>query len=229
MRDLTNLSWPEAPFGGAQRPFGQSARLVVSMAFVWTDSPDGGQMPVGTAVTYLHARRTGTLTISDNGYAFGFRATLADGLSDVPELVALADRTLVRARRHAVVLAGHGLDGDIAGLPNWSPHRLAGVTGVREAWKDRAVQGRGLARMFDTMYDCTEVAARLDPPFTAQDAGSPDGLDLLAQSLGVGLTAACRLGLLGWHGSFRVRQAVADAAWDLVDQTAKSAVKGDRA
>src|SRR6266542_2475220 len=121
MRDLTNLSWPEAPFGAAQRPFGQDARLV------------------------------------------------------------------------------------------------AAVTFVCEAWGDRMVKGRGLAQMFDTQLDRTDVAVCLDPPLD-QDNAPTDGLGLVERSLAIGLAAACRLGLLAWGGSFRVREAVAEAAWDLVDQ-----------
>ncbi len=228
MRDLTNLSWPEAPFGGTQRPFGQSARLVVAMAFVWADSADGGQMPVGTAVSYLHVRRTGTLGIRDIGYTFGFRANVVDDRAEVPELVALVDRALVRARRHAVVLAGHDLDHDLERLPGWSQQRLPGVMGVREAWRDRAVRGRGLAQMFDTKYDRSDMAADLHPPFEAHEAARSGDLGLVERSLSVGLIAACRLGLLAWDGSFRVRETVAEAAWDLVDQ-AGQATEGDTA
>jgi hypothetical protein len=227
MRDLSNLSWPEAPFGGAQRPFGQAARLVTAVTFAWAMT-NGGPVPIGTAVSYLHVRRTGMLTISDVGYSFGFRVTLADDQVEVPELVALADRALVRARRQAVVLAGHDLDRDLERLAIWSPQRLAGVTGVHDAWRDRAAKGRGLAQMFDTRYDRTEVTAWLDQPLNRQD-GLPDGHDLLAQALSIGLTAACRLGLLCWSGSFRARETISYAAWDLVDQTDQAASKGEQA
>jgi len=229
MRDLTNLSWPEAPFGGVQRPFGQSARLVVAVAFDWADSADGGQMPVGTAVSYLHVRRTGTLAIRDIGYNFGFRANVLDDRAEVPELVALADRALVRARRHAVVLTGHDLDHDLNRLPTWSQQRLAGVMGVREAWRNRAVRGRGLAQMFDTRYDHTHLSADLDPPFEAYEAAGSGDLGLVGRSLSIGLITACRLGLLGWDGTFRVLEVVAEAAWDLVDQAGPSATEGDTA
>jgi len=228
MRDLTNLSWPEAPFGAAQRPFGQDARLVAAVTFVWASAADGGRMPTGTAVSYLHVRRTGTLHIGDTGYSFGFRATVVDDQAEVPELVTLSDRALVRARRHAVVLAGHDLDRDLERLPGWSQQRLAGVTGVREAWGDRMVKGRGLAQMFDTQLDRTDVAVCLDPPLD-QDNAPTDGLGLVERSLAIGLAAACRLGLLAWGGSFRVREAVAEAAWDLVDQADQAATEGDTA
>lgn len=108
----------------------------------------------------------------------------------------------------------------------WSDQRLAGATGVYQAWSDRCVKSRGLATMFDTKHDCTDLHAALDPPFGHDENARSGGLRLLERSLSIGLTAASRLGLLRWDGRFRVRAAVADAAWDLVEQSDKVATEG---
>jgi hypothetical protein len=227
MRDLTNLSWPEAPFGGAQRPFGRPARLICAVAFAWADTGDARQALTGTAVSYLHVRRTGALTITLSGYAFGFRATVVEHEDEVEELVALADRALVRARRHAAVLAANDLERDLDGLASWSSQRLAGVLGTRNAWHDRTAKGRGMAQMFDTKHDRTDVVAALDPPIASQRR--QDARGLIERTLAIGLTAGRRLELLDWDGTFRVRDAVAEAAWDVVDQPVRTTSRGDQA
>lgn len=224
MRDYTNLSWPEAPFGADQRPFGKPARILAAVTVEWAHDGDRGELLVCVAIVYLRTRRAGTLQVDPDTLSVGFRVAVLDELGEAPELVDLFDRALVRCRRHAVALVGHGLGDDLKAVADLIDRRLPGVVGVGAAWPDRASKGRGVARMVDTRYDFASVATgRLDVPLevgaTATLPTSTRDAHLVAAAgltgcLAIALTAAWHLDAYRWDGAFDVRSAVEVTAWD---------------
>jgi hypothetical protein len=84
---------------------------------------------------YLRVRRHGTdQPIGDDTLSLGFRATVMDESADLPELLAVVDRALTRARRHATIVTGHALCEDLAQMMALSEHRYGGSPG----WPTRA-------------------------------------------------------------------------------------------
>ncbi|MGH8903709.1 MAG: hypothetical protein ACRDYA_19060 [Egibacteraceae bacterium] len=224
MRDHTNLCWPEAPFGADQRPFGKPARILVAVTVEWACDDRGERLPVCAAAVYLRTRHAGTLQVDPDTLNVGFRVAVLDGPGEAPALVDLFDRALVRCRRHAVALAGHGLADDLKAVAGLIDRRLPGVVGVGLAWADRASKGRGMARMVDTRHDLAlENTGSIDVPLGAGTEGtlptSARGAELVAEvgltrCLAIALTAAWHLDAYRWDGAFGVRSAVATAAWD---------------
>lgn len=140
MRDYTNLQWPEAPFGAEQRPFGRPWDMLAAFAIDWADGASGlREVPVVAATVYLRVRRHGSAyDISGDTLQIGFRATVLDHVAETPDLLAVTDRALTRARRHAVILAGHALGQGLARMTLLSTVPLRGAAG----WPRRGPTGR---------------------------------------------------------------------------------------
>ncbi len=186
---------------------------------------------------YLRTRRTGTLRVTPDTLNVGFRVAVIDEPREVPALVDLFDRALVRARRHALALGGHGLADDlrvIAGLDK--DRRLPGVTGVSQAWVDRTSKGRGMAHMVDTRHDVADTrTARLDAPLDAsavtmcptstRDAELTAATSL-TRCLAIALTVAWHRDAYRWDGTFSVRNAIASVAWDRFTELTQADIVG---
>jgi hypothetical protein len=227
MRSATNLSWPEGPFGGSQRPYGKPVRLIAAFALEWNQAAGTDDALVGVAVSYLSAPRTGVRFIEAGQSSFGFHVAATDQPAELPQLLAILDRALVRARRQAVVLAGDRLGDDLAKLIGSASQGWPGVRGVLEAWQARERKGRGLARMFDIAHDRTDLdAALLVPDMAAVPSRDDTMFSLLLRSLSIGLISASRLDLVSWHGTFRLDEAVRTAAWDVLDTPRASPREG---
>src|SRR6185437_17069287 len=97
MRDLHNLDWPEAPFGADQRPFGKQAPTAAGFAFEWTDSDAGERRLVGAATVYLRVARVRADRTLAEYLPFGYRCLLAESPDELPSLLELTDRALLRA------------------------------------------------------------------------------------------------------------------------------------
>ena len=239
MRDVTNLQWPEAPFGAEQRPFGRRWDMLAAFAIDWADRPDAEAIPVAAATVYLRVRRHGSAyDISADTLSIGFRATVLDDPAEVPDLLGVVDRALTRARRHAAILAGHDLDIDLSQMMALSETPLRGALGVAEAWADRTTKGRGLALMVDTDAEASATGAALDMPVAGPwMAPMLDGpictttaaRAVLARALAIGLTAAVHAGRYQWEGTFPVGAAVDRAAWDILSTDAPDAAVGTAA
>ncbi|NJP34798.1 hypothetical protein [Micromonospora thermarum] len=227
MRDFSNLQWPEAPFGAEQRPFGRRWDMLAAFAIDWAEQASGlREVPVAAATVYLRVRRHGSAyDISGDTLQIGFRATVLDHLAEAPNLLALTDRALTRARRHAVILAGHALGQDLTRMMLLSTTPLRGAAGVAEAWANRSAKGRGLALMIDTSVEASQTGAALDMPTAPLPAPMPDepasaataARTVLARALAIGLTAAVQAGRYRWEGTFPVADAIDRAAWDVLD------------
>jgi hypothetical protein len=226
VRDYTNQQWPETPFGAEHRPFGRHQDMLTAFAVDWTfDLLPADPLPVATAAVYLRVRRHGSAyEVSGDTLSIGFRATVVDGPVEVPELLSVVDRALTRARRHAVILAGHSLGGDLDRMMALSTVPLRGAVGVANAWTDRTSKGRGLALMVDTAAEARPTAAELGMVTTPLPVPVPDGpaccaalgRAALGRALAIGLTAAVHAGRYRWEGTFLVADAIDRAAWDVL-------------
>lgn len=237
MRDFTNLQWPEAPFGADQRPFGRRSPMLAAFALDWASPEDAGPIPVAAATVYLRVRRHGQQDVSDDGLSIGFRAVVIEDFADVPHLLALTDRALVRARRHAAIVAGHDLDTDLSRMAELAPAPLRGVAGARAAWADRAVRERGVALMVDTAAEARDTGSELNVSLEPRTLAAPPepfcraavARAVLARCLAIGLTAAVYAGRYRWEGTFRVTDAIDRAAWDLLSADRAGDKSADRA
>jgi len=154
----------------------------------------------------------------------GFRVVVLDEVDEANALIDLFDRALVRDRRHAVALAGHGLADDLKVIAGIAGRRLPGVIGVGFAWADRASKGRNMARMVDTCHDLAPTTAghidvSLEGGAAVTAPPSARGADRIAEAslircLAIALTAAWHMGIYRWDGIFSVRTAAAANAWD---------------
>ncbi|RZU48762.1 hypothetical protein EV385_0486 [Krasilnikovia cinnamomea] len=225
MRDISNLLWPEAPFGAEQRPFGRARDMLTAVAIDWAVQRGGEPLPVGAAAVYLGVRRHGNAyEVNSDTLSIGFRTTVIDTPDELPELLAILDRTLTRARRQAAILAGHRLGGDLARILDRSRVPLRGAAGVIDVWAHRMTKTRGLARMVDTAVEAATTGADLDMPLPATPVALPTSPDesaqgcrrVLARALAIGLTAAVHTGRYHWEGQFRVREVTDRETWDLL-------------
>jgi hypothetical protein len=174
--------------------------MLAAFAVEWADRPDADPLPVGAATVYLRVRKHGSaLDIRPHTLSTGFRANVIEDPGEVPDLLALVDRALTRARRHAVIVAGHRLDGDLSRMAVLSSVPLRGAAGVLAAWADRSTRERGVALMVDTDVEARTFGAALDMPLDPLPVPLPDtpaccasvARAVLARCLAVGLTAAC--------------------------------------
>jgi hypothetical protein len=231
VRDFTNLAWPEVPFGADQRPFGAASDMLAAATVEWAPQRDGEPVPVAVTTVYLRARRHGSVhEVDDDSLAVGFRATVAERPGDLPALVGVLDRALTRARRHAIILAGHRLDADLSRLQELSEVPLRGADGVIRAWAQRDTRERGVALMIDTAVEAHPVADALGFTLAALPAPIPNtpscagalAREALARCLAVGLTAAVHAGRYRWEGSLRLGHVIDRNGWDLFDTPAPS-------
>lgn len=204
MRDVTNLQWPEAPFGAGHRPYGRREDLLTAVV-VDRATPDG--QPVSVAVVYLRlAARRRVREVDPDRFDAGFRVTAADRPGDVPDLLGVLDRTLLRARRHAAVLTGHDLGGTLAGIRAGSTRPLRGIDGLLDAWADRDSRTRGTALIVDAV-DVLPTPV----PDTAEPVRSS-----LTRCLATGLAVAAHIGRYAWAGTFPVAEVVDRIGWDVL-------------
>jgi hypothetical protein len=159
MRTYTNLTWPDDPYRTGQqlypRPAPRLAAFTVGQA-------DGGSRSAchSVAIVYLPLHRTRTLTVTGQTVAFGFRAASVDGETEATALVQVADLDLMQARRHAAILTGHLLAGELATLRARAPDAvLRGVTTVKREWADRRMPAKGRAVMVDCGLDLADSAS----------------------------------------------------------------------
>jgi hypothetical protein len=170
----------------------------------------------------------------DGDAAAEIEAARAGARAGARSLAATADLDLMQARRHAAVLAGHFLPGDLAMLRSPGGVVLRGVTAVQLDWPGRRQQARDRAAMFDCLLDlpggpslehaCQQGGIALGPGLTAVP-DEPDGCglrtdgDLLAaravqRALAIALVCARRLGRYQWQGTLHTETVMAASAWD---------------
>jgi hypothetical protein len=177
----------------------------------------GNDYPQACAsVVYLRVHRTRTLDVTAATLNAGYDALIAGNADDRGPLVDAVDRAIVRARRHATVLAAHdlgtlldALDASVGG------RRLPGVAGVRhawETWQNHAALERGVARL----VDAAEHHCSRDSPLILFDGPASAHIVManVARALASALMAAWVTGAYRWDGTLDPASIVERLAWD---------------
>lgn len=228
MHVYTNMTWPGDPYRTGQQLYRRPAlRLAAFTVGPRTSEP--WQDGASAAVVYLPLHRTQPLTATEATLTFGFHAVSAERSAEVPALAAVADLDLMQARRHAAVLTGHFLPGDLAMLRVPAGETvLRGVTAIQLDWPGRHEPARDRAAMFDCLLDlpggpsleqaCQQFGIRLGSRlFRGQD--QPDEDRLLAalmvqRALAIALSCARYLEYYRWEGTLDTEQIMAASTWD---------------
>lgn len=223
MRTWTNLAWPDDPYRTGQQLYRKPPPRLAAFT-TWPAVIGGQQVAATAAIVYLPLHRSRPVTVTGQTLAFGFRAVSASDLTEVPAVAAIADLDLMRARRHAAVLAGYHLGKDLAAL-----QRADGVTACRGLaavageWGDRR-PAPGRAALFDCDLDlpgglplgqaCQQ--AGINPMTTAEAPGEGGYHTTLAveRALAIALLCARHQGRYEWTGALDTRTMMTDSAWD---------------
>ncbi|MFF9901251.1 hypothetical protein [Streptomyces longispororuber] len=160
MRRITNLAWPDTPYGATDHLVQRKKRLLTGLALLWADS-NGGPVLMGAAAVLVPVHRTKTTYLAASPLHIGYLALLAEHEDDTRPLVKALDELLVQARRDAPALAWHSAADDQHVL-HTVRHGGAGVTGITAAWKARKTPPKGIARCVDTALDIGDDALLVD-------------------------------------------------------------------
>jgi hypothetical protein len=146
----------------------------------------------------------------------------------MPALAAIADLDLMQARRHAAVLAGHLLSGDLAVLRQaGDAGTMRGLVAVEREWAARG-QVTGKAATFDSALDlpgcpplehaCQRAGIAASPGGSERGTDRPADCQVAALAaelaLMIALVCARHQGRYEWAGALRIGQVVAATAWD---------------
>ncbi len=234
MRTYTNLAWPEDPYRTGQQLYRRPTSMLTAFTIA---APARGSRygPMAAATVYLPLHRTRALAVTEQTLVFGFRAASIDDHIGAAALAAAADLDLMRARRHAAILAGHVLPGEVAALRlplGGAPMR--GLAAVQRAWRDRHVPAPGGAAMFDCLLDlpghpsllqaCQRAGIAVSPGF-AYSGGFGGGLDPLVRgelaaahaterALIIALVCARHLSRCTWPTPLHSASIMTDSVWD---------------
>ncbi|WP_030236684.1 hypothetical protein [Streptomyces sp. NRRL S-350] len=174
MLDLTNLGWPDTPYGAGKRPFPRAVHLLTGLAVQWADNGSEA-LPVAAAAVFLPVHRTAALPLATQTLNVGYRVVVAQEDGEAPALVAFLDGVLVQGRRHSAGLAWHSYADDRDALTRHASGRMPGITAVGEGWADRTVRERGTAWLTDTAHDLGVPGWTLDRAMEAERVECPTG------------------------------------------------------
>jgi hypothetical protein len=227
MRTYTNLTWPDDPYRTGQRLYRRPVSRLAAFAARRAGAGEGAV--AAAAIVYLPLHRTQAVRVTEQTLTFGFRAASTGDQVDIPAVAAVADLDLMQARRHAAVLAGHLLAGDLAALRcAGDVAALRGLAAVEREWAARGTAA-GRAATFDCGLDLPG-----SPPLelACQQAGvatgpGPDGADgrpavtlAVERALMIALVCARHLGRYEWAGALRIGPVLAAVTWDRLPQPA---------
>jgi len=237
MRTYTNMAWPDDPYRTGQQLYPRPAPRLASFA-TGTPPAHGSQAARSAAIVYLPLHRTRTLALTGPTLTFGFRAASITGQAEAGDLAALADLDLIQARRHAAILTGCMLGGELADLQMAAGVTLRGLAAVQAEWASRHTSTRGKAAMFDCPADlpghpsldeaCKQAhlatgsghqVACLDEAVTAAMT--------VERALIMALISARHLDRYTWEGTLTIRDIITASSWDCLPQgEALAAVTG---
>jgi hypothetical protein len=229
MKIYTNMAWPDDPHRTGQQLYRRPAPRLA--AFTAGRAARVNRMaPTSAAVVYLPLHRTQALAVTGQTVAFGFHAASISGEAEAPALAQVADLDLMQARRHAAILAGHLLAGDLAALRALAGDGvLRGVTTVEREWADRSAPVKGRAVMLDCGLDLPGAAslaqACRQALITVSDSGAraapdePTAGELAAvaaveRALVIALMSARHLDRYTWERTLHSDEIMAASAWD---------------
>lgn len=226
----TNLAWPEDPYRTGQQLFRKPGPMVAAFTLApalpaWVRR----EALVSAAVAYLLLHRTRTVTITGPELAFGFRVVSTADWAALPELARAADLDLARAGRHAAVLAGLGLAGDLDRLQSLAGGQaLRGAAAVLRDWAGRDTPARGKALMVDCGLDlpagpldqaCQQARISLGAGWDQTQTG--DAADVMMAAAGstgralmIALLAGRHLGRISWPRDLDITEIITASAWD---------------
>jgi hypothetical protein len=227
MRTYTNLAWPEDPYRTGQQLY---RRPPPRLAAVTIGRTGGGSHLAcqSVAIIYLPLHRTKTLTVTGHTVAFGFHAASTADTSEAPALARLAGLDLLQARRHAAVLTGHMLGGDLTALRNLAGDLVPrGIVALGQEWADRRDPAPGKAAMLDCGLDLPGGAslsdacrqARISVSTQAAALDAPDTGELAVvmavhKALAIALVTARHLERYTWEETLHTDEILAAGAWD---------------
>jgi hypothetical protein len=227
MRTYTNLAWPEDPYRTGQQLYRRPPPRLAAVTICRT----GGSRSV--AIVYLPLHRTKTLTITGQTVAFGFRAASTTCTSEAPALAGLAGLDLLQARRHAAVLTGYMLAGDLTALRDLAGDLVPrGIVALEREWANRHDPASGKAAMLDCGLDlpgcaslpeaCRQARISISAEAAAPDAPDPELAVVMAvhRALAVALVAARHLERYTWEATLHTHEIVAAGAWDCLPPSA---------
>jgi len=224
MRTYTNMAWPDDPYRTGQQLYPRPAPRLASFA-TGTPPVHDGQAARSAAIVYLPLHRTRTLTATRQTLTFGFRAASITGQAEADDLAALADLDLIQARRHAAILTGCMLDGELAGLQMAAGITRRGMAAVQAEWASRHTSARGKAAMFDCPADLPGYPSLDDACAQAhlatgsgyETVGSDETVTaaiMVERALVMALICARHLGRYTWEGRLNIEGIVTASTWD---------------
>jgi hypothetical protein len=223
MRTWTNMAWPDDPYRTGQQLYRRPAPRLAAFT-TWPALTGGQPAPVTAAIVYLPLHRTRAVTVTGQTLTFGFRASAASDMTEIPAVAAVADLDLIQARRHAAILAGYLLADDLA---------MLGQAGSMTAWRGLAVvtgdwasrsPAVGRAALFDCCLDlpgnpplgqaCRQVGLHpVEAEAAGQEGWHPAAL-AVGRALAIALLCARHQGRYDWSGTLDTRAVMAASAWD---------------
>ena len=224
MRTYTNMAWPDDPYRTGQQLYPRPAPRLASFA---TRPPPahGAQAARSAAIVYLPLHRTRTLAVTGPTLTFGFRAASITGEAEAGALAALADLDLIQARRHAAILTGCMLGGELTGLQMAAGVTLRGLAAVQAEWSSRRTSARGQAAVFDCPSDLPGQPSLDDACEQAhlatgngyETVGSDETMTaaiMVERALVMALICARHLGRYTWEGRLNIEDIMTASTWD---------------
>ncbi|MFD8952480.1 hypothetical protein ACFV0B_26895 [Streptomyces xanthophaeus] len=170
MLELSNLGWPQTPYGSTGQIIQRPRRLLTGLTTLWAD--DHGPVLMSAAAVFIPVHRTRPVPVVHGPFNFGYRVLAATTTKETPEILAALDVLLVQARRDAHAIAWHNAEDDLYSMSILNPDQQ-GVAGVTAAWtaRNRTPRAKGIARCVDTAQD-------LGPAELLADTAAANGLNL---------------------------------------------------
>ena len=223
MRTYTNMAWPDDPYRTGQQLYPRPAPRLASFA---TGPPTArsNQAARSAAIVHLPLHRTRHLTVTGQTLTFGFRAASITGEAEAGALAALADLDLLQARRHAAVLTGCMLGGELADLQMAAGTTLRGLTAIQAEWSSRHTPARGKAGMFDCPADlpgrpsldgaCQQALLTGRSGYQAAILGEAVTAAMAVErALTMALICARHLGRYIWDGTLDIEEIMTASTW----------------
>jgi hypothetical protein len=214
VRDLTNLSWADEPFGASRRPSIRRGEIGVGIHIEWSISASY----LGFDAAYLRFPRRQSLHATGATLPFGFRSLRIESpLDEAAALRALSD-LLVAARRGACLIAGAALTADLLALRDRTPIAYRGIAALASDWPGPATPSPGLALLVDTDRDLGRAGIWSHDPLVGSPPPIPE--DAIVAGVTEALLRLIRAGeargRVTLRDDFNLAETVVAALWDFV-------------
>jgi len=228
MQTWTNLPWPDDSYRTGQQLYRRPAGRLAAFT-AWPSVAGGQAVPLTTAIVYLPLDRSEPVAVTGQTLAFGFRAVSAGDPAELPAVVAVADLDLMQARRHAAVLAGYRLAGDLAALRQADGMTARrGLAAVADDWADRR-PAAGRAALVDCDLDlpgaglplgqaCQQAGISVTETGAAGRGTSHPATLAVKRALVIALLCARHQGRYDWDGVLDTGEVMGAATWDCLPE-----------